>query len=59
MQSQMDQMKADQAPAAPAPAAGGIDDEMMSELKKLADLKSAGILTESEFTAAKAKLLGI
>ena len=30
----------------------------MSELSKLADLKNAGVLTEEEFTAAKAKLLG-
>jgi hypothetical protein len=64
MQAQVDQMKAEQAaPAAPAAAApasaGGIDDAMMAELKKLADLKATGILTDAEFTAAKAKILGI
>jgi hypothetical protein len=62
MQSQVDEMKADQAPAPAAAvpaAAGGIDDATMAELTKLADLKSAGILTDSEFIAAKAKILGI
>jgi hypothetical protein len=54
MQAQVDAMKAEQ-----APAAGGIDDSMMAELKKLADLKSAGVLTDAEFSAAKAKVLGI
>lgn len=43
------------APAAPAPAAGGID---LEQLKKLGDLHAAGILTDEEFAAAKAKLLG-
>jgi hypothetical protein len=61
MQAQMDAMQAQQAappPPAPAPAAapaGGGD--LMGELTKLADLKAAGVLTEEEFAAAKAKLL--
>jgi hypothetical protein len=38
--------------AAPAPA---ID---MAQLKELADLHAAGILTDEEFTAAKAKIIG-
>ncbi len=60
MQAEVDELKAEHTPEAAAPAAdGAIDDEMMSELKKLADLKSAGILTDAEFTAAKAKVLGI
>jgi hypothetical protein len=42
------------APAA-APAAGGID---LEQLKQLGDLHAAGILTDEEFAAAKAKLLG-
>lgn len=60
MQAQMDAMKAQQAPPpppAPAPAAEGSDD-LMGQLTKLADLKAAGVLTEDEFAAAKAKLLG-
>lgn len=42
--------------AAPAaPAAGGTD--LVAELQKLASLKDAGILSDDEFAAAKAKLL--
>jgi hypothetical protein len=42
--------------AAPAaPASTGID---MDQLKQLGDLHAAGILTDEEFAAAKAKLLG-
>ena len=46
-------------PAAPAPAAapaGGTD--LVAELQKLASLTDAGILSDEEFAAAKAKLLG-
>jgi hypothetical protein len=44
-----------------AAAAGptGITDEALAQLKKLGDLKQAGVLTDEEFTAAKAKLLGL
>jgi hypothetical protein len=42
--------------AAPAAEAGGTD--LVAELQKLASLKDAGILSEEEFAAAKAKLLG-
>jgi Short C-terminal domain len=44
------------APAAPAavPAAG---DDMVAQLQKLADLKAAGVLSDEEFAAAKAKVL--
>jgi hypothetical protein len=44
------------APAAPAAPAGGVD--VVAELTKLAELKGAGILSDEEFAAAKAKLLG-
>ncbi len=45
------------APApAPAPAATSFD-EMTAQLKQLAGLKDQGILTDEEFTAAKARLL--
>ena len=40
--------------AAPAPAAPS----MIDQLKELGELKSQGILTEEEFAAQKAKLLG-
>ena len=54
MQAQMNAMQAQQAPA--APAAGG--DDTMAKLKQLADMKTSGLLTDEEFAAAKAKLLG-
>jgi hypothetical protein len=41
-------------PAAAAPAA----DSTIDQLKQLGELKSQGILTEEEFAAQKAKLLG-
>lgn len=40
---------------APAAAAGG---STVDQLKELAELKQQGILTEEEFTAQKAKILG-
>jgi Short C-terminal domain len=43
---------------APAPAASGGDD-ISAEIQKLAAMKDQGLLTEEEFAAAKAKLLGI
>lgn len=63
MQADMDAMKAEQAApapaaaAAPAPAAADDGDDMMAQLGKLADLKAAGVLSDDEFAAAKAKLL--
>jgi membrane protease subunit (stomatin/prohibitin family) len=50
---QMAQQQASQAQQAP-PA-----DDKTAELKNLADLHSQGVLTDEEFAAAKAKLLGI
>ena len=49
------------APAAAAPAAsgGGISDESLEQLQKLSALHSAGALTDEEFAAAKAKILGL
>jgi Short C-terminal domain len=57
VQQEVSQQMAAQAPppAAAPPAAGGVD--VVAELKKLGDLKAAGILTDEEFAAAKAKLL--
>lgn len=45
-----------QAPAPAAPAEGG--QSMIDQLKELGELKEQGILTEEEFAAQKAKLLG-
>jgi hypothetical protein len=41
---------------APAPPAGG--DDPIEQLKELAALKQQGILTEEEFAAQKARILG-
>lgn len=68
-QEQMEQMVAAQVaaqtaaaqpaapPPPPAPVAAPAGDDMMSKLKELASLKEAGVLTDEEFAAAKAKLL--
>ena len=41
---------------APAPAAPAVDP--IEQLQRLADLKNQGILTEEEFAAQKARILG-
>jgi len=40
-------------PPPPAPA----ETDMLEQLKKLGELKAAGVLTEDEFTAQKARIL--
>jgi len=60
MQAAAQQAAAQQAamaPPPPPPAAGG--DDTIAELERLNTLKQQGILTDAEFSAAKAKLLGI
>ena len=54
------QQEAAQAPPeqAPPPAAAAPADSTIDQLKELGELKSQGILTEEEFAAQKAKLLG-
>ena len=54
---QEEQQAAQQAPPAPA-AAPASESTMIDQLKQLGELKSQGILTEEEFAAQKAKLLG-
>jgi hypothetical protein len=44
-------------PAAPPPPAGPQPD-LADQLRKLADLRDAGVLTEKEFAAQKTRLLG-
>lgn len=49
-------------PTLPTPEAAPpveVTDDVVEQLKKLAELRDAGILTEDEFTAKKSKLLGI
>ncbi|MCR6712793.1 MAG: SHOCT domain-containing protein [Demequina sp.] len=55
MQQQMAQMQAAQ--QQPQVAAAPAGDDLMAKLSQLADLKNAGVLSEEEFAAAKAKLL--
>jgi hypothetical protein len=45
-------------PAYAPPAAEAPSDSLTDQLQRLADLKAQGILTDDEFAAAKAKLLG-
>ncbi len=43
----------------PEPAPAPQQDESMAKLQELAQLHSQGVLSDDEFTAAKAKILGI
>jgi len=45
--------------AAPAPAASGIDADVTARLGELGKLHEQGVLTDVEFSEAKAKLLGL
>lgn len=59
-QAQVDQavqqaLSQQQPVAPPPPAPSGID--LVSQLQQLADLRAAGMLSEADFEAAKAKLL--
>ena len=60
-QAQAEQKAAQQeavvAPPATAPASESAGEDMVAQLEKLAGLKAAGVLSEEEFTAAKAKLI--
>ena len=42
---------------APVASVAPVADDMVTQLEKLAGLKASGILSEEEFTAAKAKLI--
>jgi hypothetical protein len=55
-QAAAQQAAAEQAAAAPPPPPAP---DPVAEIQRLADMKAQGILTDEEFAAAKAKLLGI
>jgi hypothetical protein len=59
MQAAAQQAAAQQQAAAPPPPAAPAGGDQIAELEKLAQLKQQGVLSDEEFTAAKAKLLGI
>lgn len=56
-QQQAAQQPAYQQPAPPPPAAESTD-QKIAQLKELAQLRDSGVLTEAEFDAQKAKILG-
>ena len=56
-QHEIDQLKASQGQARPQPQHSAGAEDPFAKLKKLADLKQQGILTEEEFQKAKAELL--
>jgi len=56
-QHEIDQLKANQARAQPQPQASAGQEDPIAKLKKLADLKQQGILTEEEFQKLKAEQL--
>ena len=63
LQAQQDAMAQQQAAAAPptaaAPAPGsGLDDQLI-QIQKLSAMKDQGVITEEEFAAKKAQILGI
>ena len=57
-QAYQDQQVAPAPAAAPAAAPAGGTDDTIAQLKELAALKEQGILTDEEFAAQKAKVLG-
>ena len=56
-QQAQQQQYAQPAPAPAAPAAESMDDKI-AQIQKLGELHAQGILTDEEFAAQKAKLLG-
>ena len=58
-QAQYDQQQAAAAPPPEAAAAAPAEPDMNAELTQLAQLHSQGILTDEEFAAKKAQILGI
>jgi len=57
--SQEEQQYAQQAPPPAAAPAAPSEDDAIAQIEKLGALKEKGLLTDEEFTAQKAKLLGM
>ena len=58
-QEQYEQAQADAPAAAPPAPAQDAQDEQVAKLQDLAQLHKQGVLSDEEFAAAKAKVLGI
>jgi hypothetical protein len=58
-QQQYDQQMQQQQVAQPAAPAGSSFDEQLIQIQKLSAMKDQGLLTEAEFNAKKAQILGI
>ena len=59
-QAAYDQQVAAAQAAAPAPAAAApAEEDTLVQIQKLGALKEQGLLSDEEFTAAKAKILGL
>lgn len=57
--SKYDQQQEAAAPPPPAAAAAPEQDDQIAKLQDLAQLNKQGVLSDEEFAAAKAKVLGI
>ena len=55
--AQQQQAAAPAAPAVPSSPESNSDDDPMVKIRKLGDLKDQGLISDEEFTAAKAKIL--
>ena len=53
-----EQQAAPQQQEAPPPPQAPAETDMLTQLQQLGELRSAGVLTEEEFAAQKAKILG-
>ena len=56
---QQQQAQAAPPPPPPAPAAAAAEETPADQIARLGELKAQGLLTDEEFSAAKAKVLGI
>ncbi len=56
---EQDAQQYQQAPPPPAAPAAAPEDDATAQLQNLAQLHQQGVLTDEEFAAAKAKILGI
>lgn len=57
-QAQQEEQPAPVAEAPPAPAASDPMDAKLAQLRQLGELKAQGVLSEDEFAAQKARILG-